>query len=68
MEKNVEKRTVPPVLRTMKKGDKELFPIEQIVAIDAAMRRLHTEMMREGAQFKRDIDEENFTVIVTRIA
>lgn len=68
MKKNVEKRTVPPVLRAMKKGDKELFPIEQVVAIDAAIRRLHKEMMREGAHFEPEINKKDFTVIVTRTA
>ena len=64
MEKVInEKRSIAPVLRNMKMGDVEVFPLSQYSSVVSVKRRIHLET---GIKFK--FKAKDNCVILTRIA
>ncbi|WP_321479728.1 hypothetical protein [uncultured Bacteroides sp.] len=62
----IEKRDVAPVLREMKVGDEEVFPIEQQLTVVTTIQRLQTEMIRSGVKWSQR--RNGFNCVVQRTA
>lgn len=59
---------ISPTLKTLKVGEKAVFPIEQLISVQSTKNRLCRVYSRQGWNADIVIDDSEFQVIVTRIS